>query len=289
MQGKTISYYQQKVDKVIEYIHNHLSEDLNTRFLAEQSGISFFHFHRIIQAVTGEPLAAYINRVRLDTAVKLIRYSEEPISILAERVGYGDLSAFSKAFCKEFGFSPQEYRNNRNLVLNTHIDYKVRDNGDLLSDLVHKMVEVPDKEVIYIRIEGEYGSAEAYKAWDELMKFAIKNRLLTWRPEYLTYYYGDPDTIGFENCYSDLCLVVRKKVIENQLISVQKVPGGKYLVFRYKGPYDRLWDVYRLIYRNVLLLDRFHLADRPPFEKYLNYSDRIKPCNLLTEIYIPIE
>lgn len=289
VQEKTVSFYRKKVGEVVEYIHNHLADDLTIRNLAEQSGISFFHFHRIVQAEIGEPLGSYINRVRLDTAVKLIRYSDESFTSIAERVGYGDLSAFSKSFCKEFGLSPQDYRMNKTMVLNTHVDFCLSQDGNLMADLHHKTVSVPDKQVVYIRIRGEYGNDEAYQVWSELVEFALKNRLLTWRPEYLTYYYGDPDTIGFENCFSDLCIVVHKKINGTSRIGNGKMEGGCYVVFRFKGPYERLWDVYRSIYR-ILLNDRsIRLADRPPFEKYLNYSDHIKPENLLTEIYIPIE
>lgn len=289
MQEKTTTYYRQKVDEVLEYIQNHLSDDLNIKTLAENSGISFFHFHRIIQAVIGEPIGSYINRAKLDTAVKLIRYSGESFSSIAERIGYNDLSSFSKAFSKEFGLSPQEYRANSNIMLNTHIDYRIGNNGCLTSDLKHKIIVVPDKQVVFIRIKGEYGNTETYEAWDELVGFAMKNRLLTWKPEYLTYYFGDPDVIGFENCMSDFCLVTKKKVAESGRIASKIVAGGKYAVFRFKGPYERLWDVYRAIYGEWLINSNVELRDEPAFEKYLNYSDHIKPENLLTEIYLPIE
>lgn len=131
MQEKTTTYYRQKVEEVLDYIQNHLSDDLNIKTLAENSRISFFHFHRIIQAVIGEPLGNYINKARLETAVKLIRYSGESFLSIAERIGYNDLSSFSKAFSKEFGLSPQEYRANSNIILNTHVDYRIGNNGTL--------------------------------------------------------------------------------------------------------------------------------------------------------------
>ena len=120
MQNKTTTYYNQKVREVLNYIDNHLADNLNIKQLSEQFGISFFHFHRILKAYLNEPLGSYINRMRLDTAIKLIRYSDEPLSDIAFRIGYNDCSAFSKAFSKEFGLSPQEFKSNKALVLNTY-------------------------------------------------------------------------------------------------------------------------------------------------------------------------
>jgi len=289
MQQKTVTYYQQKVNDVLNYINNHLDENLNTKALAEKFCISFYHFHRIFKAVLNEPLGSYIKRVRLETATKLIRYSNEQLSDIALRIGYNDLSSFSKAFSKEFGISPNEYKENNNIVLNTHIDYTINTAGKLIFDLKPKIIDVPGKNVACITVIGQYGGEETLSAWDNLGRFALQNKISGWKPEVFALYYDDPDLVGLKNCKSDICITAKKKFIPCENIVNKYIEGGRFAVFRYKGPYELLWDLYYSIYRNWVLTTDVKLRDLPMIEKYIVYSPSTKPENLLTEVYIPIE
>lgn len=288
MQQETTSYYQQKADEVIRYIHNHLADDLNVKVLSEKFGISFFYFHRILKASLNEPLGSYINRTRLETAVRLIRYSDGQLSDIAVSIGYSDVSSFSKAFSKEFGLSPQEFKTNKEIVLNTHIDYRINDSGTIVSDIKPKIITLPDKKVVFISVIGKYGGDEVIKAWDDLIGFAMQSKLIGWKPDFFSIYYDDPDELGAENCTSDICMATKKQVIPRGQIGYKTVTGGKFAVFRYKGPYERLWELYESIYRGWVLTTNTKLRDLPSVEKYLSYSPKTKPENLLTEIYLPI-
>jgi AraC family transcriptional regulator len=74
------------------------------------------------------------------------------------------------------------------------------------------------------------------------------------------------------------------------VVKIKQLEGGKYLVFRYKGPYENLWDVYYLIYKDyIILLDRYRVRNSPVLEKYIKYSVKTKSENSITEIYIPID
>jgi AraC family transcriptional regulator len=283
------TYYQEKVKDVLNYINAHLSDNLNVKLLSEQFGISFFHFHRIFKAFLNEPLGSYINRQRLETAVNLIRYSNEPISDIAQKIGYNDCSAFSKAFSKEFGLSPQEFKSNKTVILNTHIDYKINNSGKLVSDIKPKIIQFTDKYVVFTRFIGEYGCDGFNRAWDDFLGFAIQNKILGWKPEIFSIYYDYPSDIDIENYSADFCIVTSQKVISSGQISCKTIPGGKYAAFRYKGPYDRLWELYETILGVWIINVDCKLRDAPIVEKYLNYSFTGNPNNFLTEIYIPIE
>lgn len=288
MKESTLTYYQKKIEDVLQYIHNHLNENITINELAEYSGISVFHFHRILRGALNEPIGSYIDKARLDTAVKLMRYSDESITFIAEKIGYCDVSSFSKAFTKEFGLSPQEFRSNSDIILNTKIDYHINVKGQIVSHINPKIIQLPDKKVIYKRVKGEYGGKEVNEAWDQLIEFLMKNKLLGWNPELFSIYYDDPYVIGNENCISDICFTV-KKDIESPDFKMNYLKGGKYAVFRYKGPYERLFELYDLIFSDWLISSDYRLRDVPTIEKYLNYLPKTKPENLLTEIYLPIE
>ena len=96
MQEKTKHFYEQKAGEVVRYITNNLDGDLSIKTLAEFSSISPYHFHRVMKAIFNEPLGKFIDRIRLETAVALIRYSEDPFLEIALKIGYQDLSSFSE-------------------------------------------------------------------------------------------------------------------------------------------------------------------------------------------------
>lgn len=52
--------YLKRINVIVEYINNHLDENIDLGMLAEMSGFSPWHFHRIVRAFLGEPVGAFI-------------------------------------------------------------------------------------------------------------------------------------------------------------------------------------------------------------------------------------
>ena len=113
----TKTEYQQRINVLVEYINNHLGEDIDLNKLAEISGFSRWHFHRIFAEFLGEPVGTFIVRMRVETAARLLRYTEIPVKEIAYKVGYDVPSSLSKVFRQFYGISPNEYRNNKDYVI----------------------------------------------------------------------------------------------------------------------------------------------------------------------------
>ena len=96
-----------------------MDRKIDIKVLADISNLSLFHFHRISRALLGEPLGAYITRARLETAAKMIRYSNEGIEDIAYAVGFEAPSSLSKAFKNHFGITPSAYRKDKLLTFKT--------------------------------------------------------------------------------------------------------------------------------------------------------------------------
>ena len=56
----TKTEYQQRMNVLVEYINNHLGEDIDLNKLAEISGFSRWHFHRIFAEFLGEPVGTLL-------------------------------------------------------------------------------------------------------------------------------------------------------------------------------------------------------------------------------------
>ena len=99
------SQYDPKIQQVLSYINEHLHEELTVDQLAERAYLSKYHFMRLFKAQTGSTVHAYVRQKRLLHAARLIR---EGVSVgkAAADSGFGDYTAFHRAFRESFGISP---------------------------------------------------------------------------------------------------------------------------------------------------------------------------------------
>jgi AraC family transcriptional regulator of arabinose operon len=78
--------------------------------LAEGVGLSASRLAHLFRDETGMSIQSYIVERRLFMAAMLIVQSDEQISQIAYRVGFGDVSNFNHSFKRRFAMSPREYR-----------------------------------------------------------------------------------------------------------------------------------------------------------------------------------
>ena len=95
---------------LIFYIEAHLGEPLSLEDVAKVAYFSPDHFHPIFAAFTGEPLAAFIRRLRLERSAQRLLHLDAPVTEIALGAGYETPPAFTRAFAAHFGVSPTEYR-----------------------------------------------------------------------------------------------------------------------------------------------------------------------------------
>ena len=96
------------IEKITEYINEHLFEELTIDILAEKFFISRYHLMHKFKESTGKTISAYIKTKRLLYAAQLIREGT-PAGGACFSCGYRDYSVFFKAFKKEFGVPPTDY------------------------------------------------------------------------------------------------------------------------------------------------------------------------------------
>lgn len=98
--------------RILEHIRRHLFEPgLSLASIASRLHISESYLSRIFKEQEGENLSSYIERSRLEEAVRLLRESDLGVATVAERTGYASDAAFRRAFKRVYGISPNEYRN----------------------------------------------------------------------------------------------------------------------------------------------------------------------------------
>ncbi len=101
--------YRACIQASIDYIEDHLKEDLTAEALAGIAGFSPYHYYRVFNAYVGVPVMEYIRRRRLAYAVVELAQGRRIIDIAME-YGFDTHNGFGKAFRKTYGCSPEKYR-----------------------------------------------------------------------------------------------------------------------------------------------------------------------------------
>jgi len=275
--------YYHRFNKVLKYIHFHLEEKLNLDKLACIAFVSKYHFHRMIKSYLGESLGTYVNRIRVETGAKLLKYSDSSITQIAYKIGYETPTSFYKSFKKQFGVSPSQFRKKPNHSFKIVKNKKQKTNFDLV-------VENENIQPILLlcnQSKGKIGSMERDKVWNDLINFAAENNLLTKRTNLYGIHWDDPSITSKQNLRYDACISIERE-IKNPLFPIKGISGGRYLCFAYKGDYQYLGDVYDQIFRDYILTKNITLREEPLFDQYLNDKNKTTTKDLHTKIFIPI-
>ena len=94
---------------LLEFIEEHIEEDLSLEHLSEVFFVSKYHIAHIFKDNTGLSIHQYITKKRLALCKEAI-ISQMNISDAYQMFGFGDYSSFYRAFKKEYGISPKDFR-----------------------------------------------------------------------------------------------------------------------------------------------------------------------------------
>ncbi|WP_432454231.1 MULTISPECIES: helix-turn-helix domain-containing protein [unclassified Agarivorans] len=97
-----------RIRRIQAFIHEHLNIDLSINQLAERACLSPTQFKKLFKTALGLSVHQFITQQRMEKAKALLTHTDLPVQLVAERVGYKDLSAFSRRFSIHFGLSPRE-------------------------------------------------------------------------------------------------------------------------------------------------------------------------------------
>lgn len=92
------------------YIDNHFTQKITLDEIAEHCKISKYYMSRIFKKHLGQSIFSYVIDCRISLAQRMLRYSEEPIGTIAEKVGFEDHNGFYRAFMQREDLSPSAYR-----------------------------------------------------------------------------------------------------------------------------------------------------------------------------------
>ena len=99
-----------QLQKVQDYVAEHLAEDISIEVLAGLAELSPFHFSRVFKQTTGMSPLQFVTRERITRAQQLIRETSHSLIEIALEVGYTSPSHFAQVFRRVVRMTPSDFR-----------------------------------------------------------------------------------------------------------------------------------------------------------------------------------
>ncbi|MBN1189037.1 MAG: AraC family transcriptional regulator [Dehalococcoidales bacterium] len=292
----------ERFNAAIEHIEQHLEDEIDYNAAAKIACFSLFHFQRIFHVVNGMTLADYVRRRRMTLAARDLSYGNAKIIDIALKYGYDSPDAFSRAFRRVNGVTPQAAREpGVTLVAYPRISFQIVLKGG--DNMDYRIVEKPAFEVVcrsrrFTTINGE-NFIKVPQFWDEFCEDRKGNEAL------MAYSGCKPGQVtgGVE---LGICWIPEDAVTREEFtygIGVEKeqgpvpagfetkdIPAATWAVFSAKGSLRpspaAIQDVTKRIFSEWFPSTGFEHAPQPELEVYLP-GDITSP-DYVTQIWIPI-
>ena len=179
--------YAQRIDRVIDYLRGNLHRPVKLAELADVACFSEFHFHRIFTAVSGETLNSFTNRLRLEKAARLLRYSEQSLTDIALDCGFSSSATFSRAFRSGYDTSPSQFRKSGEIKKSKICKELFSGQGYFLSMAAEekraafpvRLIDVPERQVAYIRVTNAFEMDRVVAALKTMIQWAKSQKIFS--------------------------------------------------------------------------------------------------------------
>ncbi|WGV27377.1 helix-turn-helix domain-containing protein [Halotia branconii] len=101
----------QKLKQVVDYIHDHLAQEISLNAIANYVGISCYYFCRLFKQSTGLTLHQYVIQQRVERAKQLLLQGEMSIADIALACGFSHQSHLNRHFKRLTGVTPKTLTN----------------------------------------------------------------------------------------------------------------------------------------------------------------------------------
>lgn len=161
----------ESLQKAIDYMEEHLLDDISIESIAKQANVSEFHFQRIFSVLTDITVGDYLRRRRLTLAAQELSTTDRKIIDIALKYGYDTPESFSKAFRRQHGITPSQARNySGGLKSYNRLSIQVTLKG--ADPMNYKIVEKESFKVVGVKREFSCENGENLagipKMWDDV-------------------------------------------------------------------------------------------------------------------------
>lgn len=266
--------YVARVNRAIDHVTRDLAAPLRLEDVARVACFSPYHFHRIFKTFTGETLAAFVKRLRLDRALYLMSHQPEmSLTAIAHTCGFSSSSDFSRSFKARHGVTPSSFdvtahraRGRARLEGDTPVIGARLPIGANPDGFVARLVDLPPRTVVYRRVlrpfegDGVKAATRALIAWAEARGLADG--------QWLGYMWDDPEIVPLERCRYDVGLVVPDGIRADGVFGVTRFPAFRVAEVDIAGALDLEQRAIDWLFGTWLPASGYSPAHQPAFEAW---------------------
>lgn len=281
-----------ELNHVVEYIEEHLTEDITLEEISQYAGVSDYHFRKIFYYLSGLPLSEYIKNRKLSEANKDL-LKEERVTDVAYKYGYASLDGFTRAFKAWSGFLPSDVAKKGMSKsfpkLSFYIDVKGGESMD------YKLVDMPAfkfagvSKRVPMQFEGENNAivelansiteeqSEAMHAIQNIEPYEVVN----------VSYEHDHSFMKDEGDLTHLIGVLTTEEKVSETLDTIEVPAYTWAVFPNEGPFpETLQQTYARIYSEWLPVSDYEVVQAPVFS--FTKMDKDNKGQAYSEVWMPV-
>lgn len=292
------------IQNAINYIEDHLTENIDYEQAARESFSSSYHFQRVFSILCGYTLGEYIRNRRLSLAGTELAAGKEKVIDIAAKYGYESPDSFAKAFQKFHGITPSQARG-KGLELKSFSRLSLKITLEGGSIMNYRIENKP--EIILTGFKKRFvGSPENMKHQDH--EFACATRLNQYILEGLAHDCDTSYTVltnfspdGYDFYYAaKLCEASRRDMVEEigeefaSRFEHIPIPAGQYLVCeteRCQYPVDQIDDLRRQAVTEWLPSMGYELSGAPEVNVihwYWQEGNETLNSSRYCELWLPI-
>ena len=282
----TNSNYHARINIALKHIDANLNEDINVKKLADLSGFSMFHFHRIFKSITGETPYDSLLRLRLEKSVFLLKYKQGlKISEIGYECGFSSAENFSRQFKSRYEVSPGTFRKSKELH-NSRIYQEHNPNDFYLSiensrrlnkeSFTVEIESLPQIRIAYTKAvfgaDGQ-GMVERYldlMNWAESNNVNIKGGLTRFGMSI-----DNPEVTPASKYRYDFALTINKPYPAFENIEFDFIPEAKYATVHVQGTLEKVAQAWDFLYRDWLPESQYVPIHYPAIEEFMQGPEEI--------------
>jgi len=277
---RSVEIYGRRVHRVMDYISEHLDEPLPLEKLARLAHFSPFHFHRVFRSVVGEPVHAFIKRLRLERAVFAMAHSpKESLTAIALRHGFASSSDFSRAFKQAYGFSPRSYTRatflekskiRQDLMANAGYGFGALPKPANPDRFRVRLRERPASRIGYVRVIGGYQPDRILAGYRKLIDWGLRRGLVP-AATLIGMSLDDPDITPMAKYRFDWCLVLPEDVSADDEISSAVIPAARVGELHCRGDIEKVDRAWKHLFYSWLPRSGLEPTHGPAMEVFRTY------------------
>ena len=278
--------YRQRLTRVIDYIVDHLDEDLSVTRLSQVAHFSKFHFHRQFSNSMGITVFKLVQILRLrQAAYQLVYHANDSILDIALKARFEHSESFSRAFKKAFGQTPSGFR--KQPLQQPWLEKFVIPSNQGQYPMNVNILDFPETQVA--ALEHRKSPRRVNDTVDTFIQWRKENGYSPANSKTFGIIYDDPESVPPEAFRFDLCGEISREVSDNPYGIIPKtIPAGRCAVLRHTGALKQIDEAVRYLYSQWLAGSGEALRDFPCFFHYVKPPSEVPENQLITDIYLPL-